>query len=197
MSRFRRLCVYCGSSNGVRPIYLAVAQALGAELVRRGIGLVYGGGSLGMMGAVARAVLERGGEVVGIIPAPLAPKEISGPPLGELEVVDSMHARKARMAELADGFIALPGGFGTLEELFETITWAQLGIHNKPIGLLNPAGYFDPLCRLVDHAVEQGFIRPEYRDLWVVDREPGRLLDRLEAHRPPEPAVRWIRPEEI
>ncbi len=197
MSRFRRLCVYCGSSNGVRSTYLAAAQALGAELARRGIGLVYGGGSLGMMGAVARAVLEQGGSVVGVIPAPLAPKEISGPPLGKLEVVDSMHARKARMAELADGFIALPGGFGTLEELFETITWAQLGIHNKPIGLLNPAGYFDPLCRLVDHAVEQGFIRAEYRDLWVVDSDPGRLLDRLEVHRPPKPAVRWIRPEEI
>lgn len=197
MSRFRRICVYCGSSNGVREVYLEAAQALGAELVRRGIGLVYGGGSLGMMGAVAREVLARGGSVVGIIPASLAPKEISGQPLGELEVVDTMHARKARMAELADGFIAMPGGFGTLEELFETVTWAQLGIHRKPIGLLNPAGYFDPLCQMVDHAIAEGFIRSQYRELMLVDPDPARLLDRMEAHHPPEPAVQWIRPEEI
>ncbi|RME65222.1 MAG: TIGR00730 family Rossman fold protein, partial [Caldilineae bacterium] len=173
MTELSRVCVYCGASNGVNGEYVEAAAALGAELARRRLGLVYGGGSLGMMGALARSVVAHGGQVHGVIPGPLAPKEISGQPIGELEVVDSMHARKARMAELADAFIALPGGFGTLEELFETITWVQLGIHRKPIGLLNVAGFFEPLRSLIQHHIEQGFIRPTYGNLLVVAEQPA------------------------
>ena len=161
MNYLSHICVYCGASDGVSPEYLAGASALGAEMARRGYGLVYGGGSVGLMGAVARGVAQNGGAVHGVIPTPLLPKEVSGPPIGTLEIVDSMHTRKARMAELADAFIALPGGFGTLEELFETITWTQLGIHRKPIGLLNSAGFYDPLLALVEHLIVQGFVRPE------------------------------------
>lgn len=196
MNHFSRICVYCGASQGTRPDYLNAAAALGTELARRRIGLVYGGGSVGMMGAVAHAVVNAGGAVHGVIPAALKPKEISGGAVGHLEVVDSMHTRKARMAELSDGFIAMPGGFGTFEELFETITWSQLGIHAKPIGLLNVAGYFDPLCRMIEVAIAEGFIRLSYADLLVVSADPAELLDRLSTHRPPESLVQWVTKEE-
>ncbi|MFZ1752822.1 MAG: TIGR00730 family Rossman fold protein [Caldilineaceae bacterium] len=196
MNTFSHICVYCGASDGVNGEYLAGASVLGAEMARRGYGLVYGGGSVGMMGAVARGVAENGGAVHGVIPAPLLPKEVSGPSIGRLEVVDSMHVRKARMAELSDAFVALPGGFGTLEELFETITWTQLGIHRKPIGVLNIAGFYDPLLAMIEHSIAQGFVRPKYRGLLVAEREPAALLDRLEVHETPDGFVRWITKED-
>ncbi|MBX3001526.1 MAG: TIGR00730 family Rossman fold protein [Caldilineaceae bacterium] len=196
MNHFSRICVYCGANQGTRPDYLEAATDLGAEMARRGIGLVYGGGSVGMMGAIARAVHGHGGEVHGVIPEALKPKEISGSAIGHLEVVDSMHTRKARMVALADGFIAMPGGFGTFEELFETITWSQLGIHAKPIGLLNVSGYYDPLCQMIDQAIGEGFIRPSYADLLVVSPNPVELLDRMSVHHPPESVVQWVTPRE-
>ncbi len=196
MNHFTRICVYCGSSAGNQPAYVAGATALGAELVRRGIGLVYGGGSAGMMGSVARAVHNNGGEVIGIIPEPLTPREVSGPPIGTLEIVDTMHTRKARMAELADGFIAMPGGFGTFEELFETITWGQLGIHAKPIGLFNIAGYYDPLWQMIERGIDEGFIRPQYKDLVLIADDAVTLLDRMAADTPPDSIIQWVRPEQ-
>lgn len=196
MNSFSHICVYCGASDGANGDYLKSASALGAEIARRGYGLVYGGGSVGVMGAVARGVRYNGGAVHGVIPAQLKSKEVSGAPIGTLEVVDSMHARKARMAALADAFIALPGGFGTLEELFETITWTQLGIHRKPIGLLNVAGFFDPLLAMVEHSIAQGFVRPQYRGVLVAENDPTALLDRLATHQPPDGFVRWIAPKE-
>ena len=186
MNHFTRLCVYCGASQGTRPEYIESARSLGTELARRGIGLVYGGGSVGMMGAIARAVHDNGAEVIGVIPDPLTPREVSGSPIGRQEI------RKARMAALADGFIAMPGGFGTLEELFETITWCQLGIHAKPIGLLNVANYFDPICRMIEQAIGEGFIRPKYMDLLVVSSDPAVLLDRLAEHTSPKSIVQWV-----
>jgi uncharacterized protein (TIGR00730 family) len=194
MNHFSRICVYCGSSPGGRPEYIGAATLLGAELARRGIELVYGGGSVGIMGAVARAVNAAGGQVHGIIPEPLTPKELSGAPVGKLEVVDSMHTRKARMVELADGFIAMPGGFGTFEELFETITWCQLGIHAKPIGLLNTAGYYEPLRQMVERAIDEGFIRNTYQNLLVISSDPAELLDQLSEHEPPASAIQWVKP---
>jgi len=197
MNQFSHICVYCGASDGVNGEYLAGASALGAEMARRDFGLVYGGGSVGLMGAVARGVAENGGAVYGVIPTALMPKEVSGPPIGTLEVVDSMHIRKARMAELADAFIALPGGFGTLEELFETITWTQLGIHRKPIGLLNIAGFYDPLLAMIEHSIAQGFVREKYRGLLVAESDPTALLDRLEVHEAPDGFMRWMAKEEV
>lgn len=196
MNHFSRICVYCGASQGTSPQYIEAATNLGAELARRRIGLVYGGGSVGMMGAVARSVHGNGGEVYGVIPQALTPKELSGGPIGQLEVVDSMHTRKARMVALADGFIAMPGGFGTFEELFETITWSQLGIHAKPIGLLNVTGYYDPLCRMIEQAIGEGFIRSGYADLLVVSPDPVELLDRMSVHRPPQSVVQWVTKKE-
>lgn len=196
MNSISQICVYCGASDGVNGEYLTGASALGAEMARRGYGLVYGGGSVGLMGAVARGVKENGGTVHGVIPTPLMSKEVSGPPIGTLEIVDSMHTRKARMAELSDAFIALPGGFGTLEELFETITWTQLGIHRKPIGLLNIAGFYDPLLAMIEHSIAQGFVRPKYRGLLVAEREPTVLLDRLEVHEAPDGFVQWMTAKE-
>lgn len=196
MNSIARICVYCGASDGVNGEYLASASALGAEMARRGYGLVYGGGGVGLMGAVARGVAQHGGAVHGVIPTPLMSKEIAGEPVGHLEVVDSMHTRKARMAELSDAFVALPGGFGTLEELFETITWTQLGIHRKPIGLLNVAGFYDPLLALIEHSIDQGFVRPKYRGMLVAESDPATLLDRLALHESPDGIVRWITPEQ-
>ncbi len=184
--------VFCGSSPGVEPIYLAMADALGTELARRRIGLVYGGGSGGLMGAVAQAADRAGGRVLGVIPAALAPKELSGESVGDLHVVDTMHERKAIMAEESDAFIAMPGGFGTLDELFEVITWVQLGIQTKSIGLLNVNGYFDPIVTWIDQAVEHGFVRPRHRDLIVVASDPAELLDQLIAHEPPAGLTRWM-----
>ena len=193
--RFRSVCVFCGSSLGRRPEYEAAATAVGTLLARREIALVYGGGGVGMMGAVATATLAAGGRVIGVIPEALAAKEAAHPDLTELHVVPSMHVRKALMAERSDAFMALPGGFGTFEELFEIATWAQLGIHAKPLGLLNVAGYFDGLRALVDHATGEGFIHPEQRELILEADAPEALLDRLERHHP-RPSRRWVTPEE-
>lgn len=190
-----RVCVYCGSNPGASPAYVAAAHALGRELARRGLGLVYGGASVGVMGAVADAVLAEGGTVTGVIPHFFAVKEVAHPGLDELLVVDSMHERKARMADLSDGFIALPGGWGTLEEIFEVLTWAQLGLHAKPCGLLNVDGYFDDLDRFLERAVVEAFVRPEYRPMIMLDDAADRLLDRFAAYRAPR-VRKWIRPEE-
>jgi uncharacterized protein (TIGR00730 family) len=175
----RSLCVFCGSNAGGRPSYRAAADALGLALARRGQRLVYGGGHVGLMGVVADAALGAGGEVVGVIPQHLVDREIAHRSLSELRVVHSMHERKALMAALADGFIVLPGGIGTLEEFFEVWTWGQLGLHAKPYGLLNVDSYFDPLLRFLDHAVTERFVRSDHRDLLVVEEQVERLLDRL------------------
>jgi uncharacterized protein (TIGR00730 family) len=183
--------VFCGSSVGARPNYGAAADALGVALARRGQRLVYGGGDVGLMGVLADAALAAGGEVVGVIPQHLVDREIAHRALSELRVVSSMHERKATMAELADGFVVLPGGIGTLEEFFEVWTWGQLGLHVKPYGLLNVDGYFDPLLRFLDHAVTERFVRPEHRDLLVVEDQVDRLLDRLETHVTPV-LPKWV-----
>jgi uncharacterized protein (TIGR00730 family) len=192
----RRVCVFCGSKMGVSPEFREAAAALGDELVRRGLGLVFGGGSVGLMGVLADAVLDGGGEVIGVIPDALATKELLHVRVPDMRRVRDMHERKALMAELADAFIALPGGFGTFEELFEIVTWAQLGFHRKNVGLLNVEGYFDRLVDLVDHAIQSGFIVAAHRDLIVVEREPAALLQRLASHELPH-VRRWLGPEEI
>ena len=192
----KRICVFCGSSPGRRPSFAAAAAELGSRLARDGIGLVYGGGSVGLMGTVADAALAGGGEVRGVIPEALSAKEIAHPGLTELHVVKSMHERKALMAEMSDAFIALPGGFGTLDELFEAITWGQLGIHRKPIGLLDVEGYFTCLVSFVDRAVEEGFVRPAYRALFVRGETVDGLLGALARHQPPPPIVSWVRADE-
>ena len=192
----KRLCVFCGSSEGARPAYAAAARALGVELVKRGLGLVYGGGSVGLMGVLADAVLGGGGEVIGVIPGPLATPELAHTGLDELRVVGSMHERKATMAALADGFVALPGGLGTFEETLEVLTWAQLGIHTKPVGVLDVEGYWEGLRRLLAHAVDERFVRPEYAALLLWGARPAELLDRLAAWRPPAVARAWLRPEQ-
>ena len=188
----RRLCVFSGSNFGARDDYAESARRLGAALVARGVGLVYGGGSVGLMGVMADTVLAGQGEVIGVIPRALATKELAHQGLADLRVVRSMHERKALMADLADGFVALPGGFGTFEELFEIVTWAQLGLHAKPIGVLDVCGYFDALAALIEHAIEERFILPEYRQLIVRAAEPEALLDRLVAYRPPAGLKKWI-----
>jgi uncharacterized protein (TIGR00730 family) len=189
----RRVCVFCGSSPGARAEYLAVARATGALLARRGLGLVYGGGSVGLMGAVADAVLAAGGEAVGVIPRALEQREVDHRGLTEQHVVASMHERKKMMSDLADAFIALPGGMGTLEELAEILTWSQLGLHPrpKPLGLLDVEGYWAPLVAFFDHAVAERFIRPEHRRLVLVDATPEGLLAQLEAYEPPSVA-KWL-----
>ena len=185
------ICVFCGSSSGDLPQFAEVARSLGATLVRRGYGLVYGGARVGLMGAVAEAVLEQGGEAIGVIPGELAAKEIAHDGLTELIVVGSMHERKAVMAERADGFIAMPGGMGTLEEIFEVLTWAQLGIHAKPCGLLDVGGYFDPLLRFLDDAVSHRFLRSDHRAMLLVASEPNEMLDAFEGYRPIE-VKKWL-----
>jgi uncharacterized protein (TIGR00730 family) len=193
---FRRVCVYCGSATGARASYAAAADATAAALAERGIGLVYGAARIGVMGALADALLARGGRVIGVIPRALVEKEVAHAGLTELHITASMHERKAMMADLSDAFVALPGGLGTLDELFEIWTWAQLGLHRKPVGLLDVEGYFDGLVRFLDHAVAEGFVRPKHRAMLVVDRDPSRLLDRLAAVPPPEGA-RWIGPQDV
>ena len=188
---FRRLCVFCGSSKGARENYLHAAQQLGRELASRGIELVYGGGNVGLMGAVANAVLAAGGRVTGVITEHLTTFEIGHIDVHDLRVVKTMHERKALMAELADGFIAMPGGIGTYEEFFEVLTWAQLGIHAKPCALLNVDGFYDPLLKLLNHAVEERFVRAAHRDLVIVDPGPAALLDKLADHRPAR-LDKWI-----
>jgi uncharacterized protein (TIGR00730 family) len=180
----KRLCVFTGSSPGANPEYRAAATALGKEIVARGYGLVFGGGKVGLMGAVGDSVLAAGGHVVGVIPQALMGKEIAHQGLQEMEIVSSMHERKRRMAELAHAFIAMPGGMGTLEELSEVVTWAQLGIHAKPCGVLNVAGYYDSLLAYLDHAAEQRFLRPEHRGIIQVAETPSELLDLVESYRP-------------
>lgn len=187
--------MFCGSSPGVRPEYAEAARALGTLLAERGIGLVYGGGKVGLMGTVADAVLAGGGEAVGVIPEALMAREVGHAGLTELHVVRSMHERKALMAELADAFVALPGGFGTWEEFCEVLTWAQLGLHVKPFGLLDVAGYYAPFVALCDHAVGEGFVRPEHRRLVLEADEPRRMLALLEGFRPPA-VEKWIGPDE-
>ncbi len=181
----KRICVFCGSSPGHDPRYLEAARAMGRTIARRGLGLVYGGGSVGLMGAVADAALASGGEVVGVIPQVLQIRELAHKKLSTLHVVGSMHERKALMAELSDGFVALPGGMGTLEELSEVLTWAQLGLHARPVGLLDVAGYYQPLAEFFDRAVGAGFLRPAHRALLLVGHEPAALLDQLAAWRGP------------
>ena len=191
----RRLCLFCGSSVGVRPAYADAAKAMGVLLAERRIGIVYGGGNVGLMGVVADAALAAGGEVIGVIPRALADKEIAHAGLTELQVVDSMHTRKAMMAELSDGFIAMPGGVGTFEEFFEAVTWTQLGLHRKACGLLNVDGFYSPLENFIDRAVAEGFIRPAHRGIVVTDTDPARLLDKLVAAVLPD-MPKWIRPDE-
>jgi uncharacterized protein (TIGR00730 family) len=175
----RRVCVFCGAGRGAGSSFLELAAELGRAIVARGSGLVYGGASVGMMGALANAALGAGGAVVGVIPRALVDREIAHAGLTELLVVESMHARKARMVELSDSFVALPGGFGTLDELFEVTTWAQLGLHRKPIGVLDANGFFSSLLAHVDGAVSSGLISPATRALWTVETEPAALLDAL------------------
>ena len=191
----RRVCVFCGSTPGHDPRYAEAARRLARGLASRGIGVVFGGGSIGLMGVLADHALAAGAEVTGVIPHGLAARELAHRGVADMRVVPTMHARKALMAELAEGFVALPGGMGTFEELFEIVTWGQLGIHRKPIGVLNVAGYYDPLVALLGHAVAEGFVSAAGRDLVIVDDEPERLLDRMAAHEPP-PGPSWITPEE-
>ena len=191
MPRVQRVCVYAGSNPGTSPGYREAAAALGAELARRGTALVYGGSRLGLMGAIADAVLEHGGEAIGVIPQALVDREIAHRGLTTLHVVESMHERKAVMAELADGFVALPGGIGTLEELIEVFTWSQLGIHAKPCGALDAQGFYGALGDLLDHMVREGFLREEHRAVLLSDPDPQRLLDRMAAWRPPT-VNKWL-----
>jgi hypothetical protein len=192
----KHVCVFAGSSDGTRPEYRATARDLGRALVDRQLGLVYGGARLGLMGVLADAVLAAGGRVTGIIPERLVEKEIAHRGLSELHIVASMHERKARMAELSDGFVALPGGLGTLEELFEVLTWAQLGLHAKPCGLLNVRAYFDSLLSHIDHSIAEGFIRLESRPMLLVSTEADALLEQFERYVSPV-VQRWIDPAAI
>ncbi|MGH7796546.1 MAG: TIGR00730 family Rossman fold protein [Candidatus Binatia bacterium] len=176
----RKICVFTGSRRGSWPLYAEAATALGCEIVRRGYGLVYGGGNVGLMTVIADTVLESGGHVTGVIPNALVSKEAAHRGLSDLRRVGSMHERKALMAELSDGFVAMPGGIGTMEEFFEALSWAQLGLHEKPCGLLNVSGYYDRLIEFLDRAVSEDFIKPEHRALMIVEAQPDKLLDRFE-----------------
>ncbi len=190
-----RICVFCGSQTGGRPEYQQQAAELGRLFVEQGHSLVYGGGQVGLMGIIADAVLAAGGEVVGVIPEQLATKELLHTGVTVMHRVDSMHARKAKMEQLSDAFVALPGGYGTLEELLEIITWGQLGIHRKNIGVMNTAGYFDGLLELIDHAIGESFIRPGHRELLVVANTPAELLERLQEHELPT-TRKWFQTED-
>jgi len=192
----KAVCVFCGSSGGLRDTYAKAARRMGAEVSRRGIRLIYGGGKVGLMGEVAGAALAGGGEVVGVIPRALLEKEISHEGISELHVVGSMHERKKLMADLSDGFVALPGGYGTFEEFLEVLSWAQLSIHEKPCGLLDVDGFYEPLSALFDKAVEEGFVQPGHRSLVLKEEDPGRLLDVMDRYEPPE-TKKWIGPREL
>ncbi len=181
----KRICVFCGSNNGSNPLFLEAAEAVGLFLVQNHLELVFGGGRVGLMGKVADTVMANGGKVIGVIPEQLATREVAHAGLTELHVVDSMHERKAMMADFSDGFIALPGGFGTFEEFCEILTWAQLGIHQKPCALLNVAGYYDALVALFDQATNQQFIRPEHRSLVLVDSKIENLFQKMKEFEPP------------
>ncbi len=188
----KRICVFCGSSPGARPAYLQAAQRLGELLAERKIGMVFGGGCVGLMGAAADAALAKGGEVIGVIPDSLLRREIGHRGVTKLHVVKSMHERKALMADLSDAFIALPGGYGTLEEFAEVVTWSQLGIQVKPCGLLNVEGYWDGLLKFLDHAVDEQFVRPENSQLILVATSPESMLERLVEWTPPAHVEKWL-----
>ena len=190
-----RLCVFCGSSTGLNPSFIDATRVLGAALAQRGIGVVYGGGNVGLMGVLADAVLDAGGEIIGVIPHGLVAREIAHSGVTQMHIVNSMHERKALMADLAAAFVALPGGFGTLEEFCEAVTWTQLGVHAKPCGLLNVDGFYDDLLAFFQHALGEQFLRPTHSDIVVADSDPLRLLDRLVAWTPPQVA-RWLDREE-
>lgn len=187
----RSVCVFCGSLTGSDPVYAEAARDFGRRLAARGLGLVYGGGHVGIMGAVADGVLGAGGTVVGVIPASMVERELAHPGLTECLVVRTMHERKALMNARSDAFVALPGGIGTLDELFEAWTWAQLGVHRKPVALLDVGGFWGPLVALADHLSERGFLADDSRDMLLADRDPERLLDRLDAWQAPPRALRW------
>ena len=190
-----RLCVFCGSSSGLNPAFAAATRVLGAELALRGIDVVYGGGNVGLMGVLADAALTAGGRVIGVIPHALVARELAHQGLTSLHVVNSMHERKALMADLADGFIALPGGFGTLEEFCEAVTWTQLGVHAKPCGLLNVDGFYDGLLAFFEHALGEEFLKPTHRQIVVAHSDAAPLIDRLAAWTPPD-VTKWIEKSE-
>src|SRR5579872_6192180 len=192
----KNVCVFCGSSSGVNPVYASAARELGREMALRGLGLVYGGGRVGLMGEVATASLAAGGKVLGVIPHSLSTKEIALEECTELIVVNTMHERKALMADRSDAFLALPGGYGTCDELFEILTWAQLGIHSKPVGLLNVNGFFTPLLGWLDHITKEGLLKPKHRDLLLVADTVKDLLDKLASWEPREPVRKWVELEE-
>jgi uncharacterized protein (TIGR00730 family) len=190
----KRVAVYCGSATPADPRYIALAREVGGALARRGIGVVYGGGRLGLMGALAAAALDAGGEVIGVIPEAMVSREIANHECSELIVVGTMHERKARFTDLSDGFLTLPGGVGTMDELWEAVSWAQLGYHAKPVGLLNAFGFFDGLIAFTHHMVEVGFIRPAHAGIIMAESELDLLLNRMEAHEPHTPIFR-MKPE--
>ena len=196
MNNLGSICIFCGSSMGNDPQFKTAAIAVGHELGHRRMGLVYGGGSVGLMGAVAKAGQEAGSSVVGVIPESLTSHEMMGEQIGEQIIVETMHERKAIMASLADAFIVLPGGFGTLDELFEMVIWEQLGLHDKPVGLLNIGGYYDAMLEWVDSSIASGFIQAAHRDLLVTETEPAALIDLLEGHRPPPGLGHWLSVDE-
>jgi uncharacterized protein (TIGR00730 family) len=190
----KSICVYCGSANQASQEYFRAAQQMGETLARRGLTLVYGGGKTGLMGALADSMVEHGGAAIGVIVESMNTPELAHTRLAKLEVTATIHQRKARMYELADGYIALPGGYGTLDELFETLTWAQIGEHSKPVGLLNVNGYYDSLLAMLDRALKEKFLFPEHRRALLCDSQPDKLLEAMEAYRPPLEAVkRWMR----
>ncbi|MCG8637651.1 MAG: TIGR00730 family Rossman fold protein [Desulfobacterales bacterium] len=187
----KHVCVYCGSSDGKKPEYKEAARTLGRAMLDKGIGLVYGGAQIGIMGEIADTVMEGGGEVIGIMPKSLADREIFHTGLTRLEIVDSMHERKAMMADFSDGFIALPGGLGTIEEIFEVLTWAQLGFHQKPCALLNALGYYDNLSAFLNHTVIEGFVNTASRSMLITESDPVTLLERFEEYEAPV-VNKWI-----
>lgn len=188
----QRICVFCGANAGFDSIYMEAATALGKELAAREVGLVYGGASVGLMGACADAVMSGGGEVIGVIPQSLVNYEVAHDHLDDLRIVESMHERKALMAELSDGIIALPGGWGTLDEMFETLTWAQLGFHSKPCGFLDPNGYYDLLLEFMNTSVAQGFVTEAHRSMVLVDATPSGLLEQFKSYAPPRNVRKWM-----
>ena len=191
----KSVCVFCGSSPGNDPVHAEGARAMGTEIARRGLTLVYGGGAVGLMGIVADAALAAGGEVHGVIPRALREKEVGHNGLTRLEVVETMHIRKARMAELSDGFIAMSGGIGTFEEIFEIWTWGQLGIHGKPLGFFNIAGFYDPLAAFLDNTASAGFLRQAHRDMAMTESDPAALLDKMAAYKPLA-QIKWVEKDE-
>ncbi|PGT82616.1 TIGR00730 family Rossman fold protein [Bacillus sp. AFS040349] len=191
----KRICVFCGSSPGASDLYSEDAAKLGAQLAKEGITLVYGGSKVGIMGVVANAALQAGGEVIGVIPKMLMERELAHPGLTELIIVHSMHERKAKMEELSDGFVVLPGGPGTMEEFFEVYTWAQLGEHRKPIGMMNSNHYYDKLLAFFDHMIQEQFLKPEYQSMVIVDSDPEQLIQKFRSYEPPL-LTKWITPQQ-